>query len=191
MWSRDPIRTAAGSGPLRPVVPTKYGRRAVLVAATGLALTLGACGFAPVYGPQGDGAALRETIRLGPPDSDLTFAFVRQFEERLGRSAVPTWELNYTITTSQMALAIDGSNNITRYNIEGRIDWTLMPAGGSDAILTGRDTTFTSYSATGSTISTLESERDAERRLGRILADGVVTRLLGEASALTVSPGAP
>ncbi|CTQ49392.1 LPS assembly lipoprotein LptE [Jannaschia donghaensis] len=157
-------------------------RRAVL---TGVLLALAGCGFTPVYGPGGRGDALRATIRPTEPDTDLTFAFVRQFEERLGRAAVPTWDLVYTIATTEEALAIDGSNNITRYNLEGTIDWTLVPAGGTQMVLSGRETTFTAYSATGSTISTLESERDAERRLAGILADRVVTRLLGEASGLT------
>lgn len=157
-------------------------RRAVLI---GALATLSACGFTPVHGPSGGGTALRATIRATEPDTDLTFAFVRQFEERLGRSASPAWELDYTITTSQEALAIDGSNFISRFNIEGRIDWTLTPAGSNTVTLSGQETTFTAYAATGSTISTQESERDAERRLARILADRVVTRLLGEAATLS------
>ncbi|SDY31189.1 LPS-assembly lipoprotein [Jannaschia faecimaris] len=156
-------------------------RRALLTVAL---VALAGCGFTPVYGPGGGGAALRAAIRPTEPDTDLTFAFVRQFEERLGRAVVPMWELDYTIVTSDEALAIDGSNNITRYNIEGWIDWTVTPVGSSSVMLSGRDSTFTSYSATGSTISTLESERDAQRRLARILADKVVTRLLAEAATL-------
>lgn len=157
-------------------------RRALLL---GALASLGACGFTPVFGPDGGGSALRATIRPIAPETEITFAFVRQFEERLGRAATPTWELAYTITTAEEALAIDGSNNITRFNIEGRIDWTLTPAGSNVVTLSGSDMTFTAYSATGSTVSTLESERDAERRLARILADRVVTRLLAEAATLT------
>ncbi len=147
-------------------------------------LLLAGCGFAPVHGPSGGGAALRSTIILTEPATDLTFAFVRQFEERLGRAADPVWTLSYTIATAQTALAIDGSNNITRFNIEGTATWTLARTGSDAVVLSGRDATFTSYSATGSTVSTLESQRDAERRLAVILADRVVARLLGEAETL-------
>lgn len=158
-------------------------KRAVIIALAAAALS--ACGFTPVYGPSGGGSALRSTIRATEPDTDLTFAFVRQFEERLGRAAAPRWDLNYTILTTDEALAIDGSNNITRYSIEGTIDWTLTPVGSTTATLTGSESSFTGYSATGSTISTLESERDARRRLAVILADAVVTRLLAEAATLS------
>ena len=156
-------------------------RRAAL---GGLLLALAGCGFTPVMGPSGSGGALRATIRPVEPDSDLAFAFVRQFEERLGRAGDPTWELVYAIVTTREALAIDGSNNITRYNLEGRIDWSVVPVGGTEPLISGLDRTFTAYAATGSTVSTLESERDAERRLAVILADRVVGRLLGEAALL-------
>jgi len=156
-------------------------RRAVVI---GLTAMLASCGFTPVYGPNGGGQALRAQIRPIEPDTDLTFAFVRQFEERLGRAADPRWELAYTIVTSDEALAIDGSNNITRYNIEGTLNWTLVPIGSNVVTLKGQEVSFTSYSATGSTVSTLESERDAQRRLAAILADKAVTRLLADAAAL-------
>lgn len=159
-------------------------RRALLAAALGAALV--GCGFAPVHGPGGGGDGLRATIRPAEPDTDLTFAFVRQFEERLGRADAPRWDLDYTITTDEVALAIDGSNNITRLNLEGVLNWTLRPVGSDTVTLSGRETSFTAYAATGSTVSTLESERDAQRRLARILADRVVTRLLGE--AVTLAP---
>lgn len=159
-----------------------WSRRALLGA--GLAATLSACGFAPVHGPTGGGDALRATIRPAEPETDLTFAFVRQFEERLGRANAPRWDLNYTISTNEEALAIDGSNNITRLNLEGTLDWTLTPVGSDVVTLSGREMTFTAFAATGSTISTLESQRDAQRRLARILADRVISRLLGEAATL-------
>ena len=158
-----------------------WSRRAALAALAALA----ACGFEPVYGPGGGGAALRGAIRATEPDTDLTFAFVRQLEERIGRPESPRYDLDYTIETVTDSLAIDGSNNITRFNIEGALVWRLVPVGATVPVLSGREAAFTAYSATGSTISTLESERDATRRLAVILADKVVTRLLAEASGLT------
>ncbi|MGB3556390.1 MAG: LPS assembly lipoprotein LptE, partial [Jannaschia sp.] len=106
------------------------------------------------------------------------FAFLTRFEERIGLPADVRYDLTYSITTAEAALAIDGSNSITRFNVEGRIVWSVTPAGGGPAILSGSETSFTSYSATGSTISTLASQRDAQERLAVILADRVVNRLL-------------
>ncbi|GIT92654.1 hypothetical protein JANAI62_31090 [Jannaschia pagri] len=158
-----------------------WSRRFVLGA--GLAALTG-CGFTPVYGPGGGGAALRGAIRVADPDTDFEFAFVREFEARLGLPEAHRYELTYVVRTEEVELAIDGSNNITRFNIEGDLTWSLMPVGSDTAKLTGVESSFTSYSATGSTISTLESERDAEQRLARILADKVVTRLLSQAADL-------
>lgn len=158
-----------------------WSRRGTLAA---LAMALAACGFEPVYGP-GGGGALRGTIRASEPDTDLTFAFVRQLEERIGRPDSPRYDLLYDIGTETISLAIDGSNNITRFSLEGALTWRLVPVGATAPTLTGRETAFTAYSATGSTISTLESERDATRRLAVILADRVVTRLLSEAASLS------
>lgn len=167
MWSPEPTRRAA-----------------LALLGSGLATGLASCGFAPVYGTPG-GGALDGAVRVAEPDTEFGFAFVRRFEERLGRASAPRYDLAYAIAMTDTALAIDGSNRITRYNVEGRLDWTLVPVGGGDPVLRARETAFTAFSASGSTISSFESERDARRRLAIVLADKVVTRVLAEASALT------
>ncbi|MEL6585967.1 MAG: LPS assembly lipoprotein LptE [Pseudomonadota bacterium] len=159
-----------------------FSRRAFLVSA-GAALLVG-CGFTPVNGPGGSGAALRGAVRAQDPDTDLEFAFTRRFEDRLGPPDAARYDLTYTLSTEETGLAIDGSNNITRFNLEGRLVWQLTKQGADTPTLSGAEASFTAYSATGSTISTLESERDAQRRLMTILADKVVTRLLAEAATL-------
>ena len=155
-----------------------WSRRALTF---GLAAGLAACGFAPVYGPERGGLSLRGAVRTTEPDTAFGFAFTRQVEERLGLPTATRFDLDWSVAIDDTALAIDGANNITRFNLEGRLDWTLAPAGGGAPVLTGQEVAFTAYSATGSTISTLESERDARRRLAVILADKVVARLLAEA----------
>lgn len=142
----------------------------------GLAVGLLACGFTPVYGPGSDVAGFRGTITLEEPDTEEEFAFTARLEDRLGRVETPLYDLAFTLTTSEVDLAIDESNNITRFNIEGTLTWSLTE--GETVLKSGEETGFTAYSATGSTISTLESERDARRRLMVILADKVVARLL-------------
>lgn len=141
-----------------------------------LVLALAGCGFTPVYGPEGTASGYRGAVGLPAPNTEEEFAFTARLEDRLGRVQVPRYDLAFTLTTSETDLAIDDSNNITRFNVEGRLQWTLNE--GDTVLLAGEETAFTAYSATGSTISTLESERDARRRLMVILADKVVGRLL-------------
>ena len=159
-------------------------RRIRRLALAALLAMLAGCGFTPVYGPNGAAVGLRNAVRATGPDTDLAFAFVRELEERLGRPSETRYDLDYVIATSEEGLAIDGSNNITRFSVAGTIDWTLAPWRSETVLLRGQETAFVSYAATGSTISTLESERDAQRRLATILADRVVTRLLADAATL-------
>lgn len=158
-------------------------RRALVLGAP--ALLLGGCTpFVPAYGPSGGAAGLRGAVRADDPDTEVGFHFVDRLEERLGRPAPGApWALSYAFGFEQAALAIDGSNNITRFNLEGRVDWALGAPGAPAPRLSGTERDFTAYSATGSTISTLASQRDAERRLAILLADSVVARLLAEAPA--------
>ena len=156
-------------------------RRAIL---GGLAAALGGCGFTPVYGPGGEARALRGAVLVEEPGDDFGFAFTRQVEERLGDPGAPRFDLAYDVETGQTGLGIDGSNEITRITIEGVLLWTLKPRGGDAVLLSGREVAFVGYAASGSTISTFQSERDAVRRLAIVLADAVVTRLLAEAPGL-------
>ncbi|TFL20000.1 hypothetical protein [Jannaschia formosa] len=151
-----------------------WSRRGLILSA----LALAGCGFTPAYGPGGAADGLRGAIRVADPDTEFGFDFVTRFEERLGLPDAPRYALNWVLTTQERELAIDDENTITRFNIEGRLAWSLIPMGADEPVLTGVETSFTSYSATGSTISTLESEQDAEQRLAVILADAVVARLL-------------
>lgn len=141
------------------------------------ALPLAACGFRPVYGPGGSGSALRGTILPDAPTDRPSFAFVNRIEDRLGRAEAPRWALGYAIEMREIAVGISADNVTTRYNVTGRVVWSIRPAGGGDPVLTGEAESFTAYSATGTTVATLVARRDAEDRLMTILADRIVARL--------------
>jgi LPS-assembly lipoprotein len=166
MWSSDPI------------LP---GRRAAVLGA----LALAACGFTPAYGPGGGAAALRGRIALASPDDRPAFELTARLEDRLGAAEAPLYRLDYAITilTTEVAITPDGA--VTRYNLTGRVGWNLVETGGGATRLSGNAESFTSYSATGSTVAGLAAEEDAEARLMVILADQIVTRLIAAAPQLT------
>ena len=147
-------------------------RRAIL--AGGLALA--ACGFSPVYGPDGTGAKLYGQLRVADPKTSDDFAFNRRITERLGPDQAARFALNYRISVAAVAQAITPDEVTTRYSLNGTADYTLME--GERQVLRGQVSSFTSYSTTGTTIATLSAEQDARERLMRMLADQVVTRLL-------------
>lgn len=144
---------------------------------TGLASALAACGFQPVYGPEGGGNRLLNRVTVKAPETRETYLFTRRFEERLGRGGAGGYGLSVNITTNQKDLGSISSGEITRYRINGTASFVLSDANGTP-IITDKTRAFTGYSTTGSTVATLSAERDAVERLMVILADQVIDALL-------------
>ncbi len=142
------------------------------------AMPVAACGFAPAYGPGGAAAGLQGRIRVDDPSDKNGFDLVERLEERLGRPEAPRYALSYTIVTRTIGVGITPENAITRYNLTGSIDWGLTDTTTGTRLTGGRVNSFTSYSATGSTVAGLAAEQDAAFRLMRLLADQIVTRLI-------------
>lgn len=148
-----------------------------------LPLGLAACGFTPVYGPGGNGTALFGNITVQAPeetDSDSeadSYVLVRELEQRLGRGGAD-YRLELKLRTSDNGQAITRENEITRYALTGTAGYTLLRSGDGSVAASGEVNNFTGYSATGSTVETLASERDAHLRLMAILADQITTELM-------------
>lgn len=173
---------------------SSFDRRTLLL----MPLALAACGFTPVYGPGGTGTALRGKILIDAPDNQDSYYLVENLEERLGRAAVPEYNLSFTVATSEQGQAITAEGDITRYSIVGTVDYTLRRAADDAIMASGRVNNFAGYSATGlavpvddkdrgkgslnaSTVQTLAAERDARERLMVMLADQIATRVLATA----------
>jgi LPS-assembly lipoprotein len=153
---------------------SSYNRRFVL----GLPLAVMACGFAPAYGPNGSANGLRGAIRVADGMDKLGFDLANRLKERLGAAQTDRFDLTYVIATSAVGIGITPDNAITRYNLNGSVDWTLTDRATATRVTGGRVENFTSWSATGSTVAGLAAEEDARLRLMRILADDIVARLL-------------
>ncbi len=160
---------------------SSYDRRTLLTLIA--ALPLAACGFAPAYGPKGPARALLGQVRLAAPTDKNEFDLVERLEERLGRTSTGRYSLSYTITTTASGLAVTPTDDVTRFNIDGRVTYRLLETGGEKA-LAGEVTAFTSYSTSGTTVSTVAAREDAFQRLMVILADQIVTRLVAGSAGL-------
>lgn len=141
-------------------------------------MALAACGFTPAYAPGAAGLALQNTILAAEPRDKPAFDLVERIEERLGPSDTPRFALAYTIQLKPVGVGISTANAITRYNLTGAVDWALNDVTTGARLTGGRAESFTSYSATGSTVAGLAAEEDAAQRLMRILADQIVSQLL-------------
>lgn len=145
----------------------------------GLVLGLAACGFTPVYGPDGAGRTLQNQVVFAAPDERNAQLLMQQLEARLGRAQNESYSLEVALDLTQEGLAIDADGNTTRYNMLGVAAYTLTGAADGAVMVSGTVRNFTGYSATGTTVATLASERDAEKRLMNILADMIAERLVG------------
>jgi LPS-assembly lipoprotein len=142
------------------------------------ALPLAACGFAPAYAPGGAATALRGRVALQEPDTRAGFDLVGRLQERLGTASAPRWQLAYTISLSEEGVAITPEGAVTRFNVTGSVDWTLTDTASGARVDGGTVRSFTSWSATSTTLAGLAAQEDARRRLMVILADQIVTRLI-------------
>lgn len=145
---------------------------------------LAACGFTPAYAPGGAATRLMGAVWVDSPSDKNGFDFVERMEERLGRPEARRYDLTYKIFTESIGVGITPDNRITRYNLKGRIDYTLTDVGTGARVAGGQVQSFTSYAATGSTVAGLAAEENAAHRLMRILADQVVVRLIADAAKL-------
>lgn len=145
----------------------------------GLVLGLAACGFTPVYGPDGAGRTLQNQVVFAAPDERNAQLLMQQLEARLGRAQNESYSLEVALDLTQEGLAIDADGNTTRYNMLGVAAYTLTGAADGAVMASGTVRNFAGYSATGTTVATLASERDAEKRLMNILADMIAERLVG------------
>lgn len=159
--------------------PERATRRAALF---GL-LAVSACGLSPVYGPGGAGTRLWGKVRPRDPETYQEFIFNDRLAERLGPETADALDLDYQINIGVVPQAITPDEVTTRYSLNGTADFALKNAAGQ-VLASGRVSSFTSYSTTDTTIATLTAEGDARTRLGRMLADQVVTRLLAAAPSL-------
>ncbi|MDO5643155.1 MAG: LPS assembly lipoprotein LptE [Paracoccus sp. (in: a-proteobacteria)] len=150
-------------------------RRALIL---GAGAALAGCALTPAYGPGGTGTALTGRVALRAPDDVDSFALNRRLSERLGPETAAAYALNYRLTTASVAQGITPDEVTTRYSLNGTADFALSDIASGKVITQGRVSSFTSYSAVGTTIATLSAERDAHERLMVMLADQIVTRLL-------------
>ncbi|MFC7702908.1 LPS assembly lipoprotein LptE [Plastorhodobacter daqingensis] len=146
-----------------------------------LAASLSGCGFQPMLAPGSPGAALSGRVLVDAPTDRAAFDLVDRLEQRLGRAETPAYRLSYSINLREQGLGVTPEGATTRYNLDGSITYALREIGGDAIVASGRVESFTSWSATGSTLSTLGAEEDARQRLMQILADQIVTRLLAAA----------
>ncbi|OCX65790.1 hypothetical protein BFP70_06505 [Thioclava sp. SK-1] len=160
-----------------------FSRRGFIaaLASTG---ALAACGFTPAYGPKGGASKLLGRISIDDPRDRNDFQFRRRIIERFSPVQAARYRLSYKISSTVAEQAITTSDITTRYSLRGSAEYQLRDITTDAVLLTGKVSSFTSWSATGPEIATSAAKLDAYRRLMYILADQTVTRLIAQSGSL-------
>lgn len=156
----------------------RFHRRAAIL---GL-LALGGCGFQPVYR---NGAGPRGMMTFDTPDTIAGFRLHERLEQRLGKPSGARYTLSVTLQYGQEPAAINAAGDTIRLNLIGTAEWVLTDSAGGVQAAKGKVESYTSYSATGTTVATQAAAQDATARLSIALADMIVARLLAIQPGLT------
>ena len=150
----------------------------------GLALTISACGFQPLYG-RGDGQELSAVehmaaIRVAPlPDriGQQMHNLLRDRLNPLGQPHTPGYRLDVRLRESRQELGIRKDETATRANLVLSASFKLTELGSSRVLLQGNTSSVNSFNILTSQFATTFSESDARGRALRELSDDIRIRL--------------
>ena len=141
------------------------------------ALALAGCGFVPMNGVSSKSQMLRNTVLVQAPTNRVEFELVRNLEVQLGQPTSKLYDLRYKLNVDEDIIIVSAAQEINRFSLVGVLEYSLVDSGGV-VLLSNTAKSFTGYSATGTTVATRRSKRDAYDRLMMILAKQVSNFLL-------------
>ncbi|MFP4274855.1 MAG: hypothetical protein ACLFRU_07490, partial [Paracoccaceae bacterium] len=118
-------------------------RRSLLLLAAAAA-GLGACGFTPVYGPDGGAQALQGQVRLPDPQARVAFLLNGRLENRLGRAGEGArYALDLDLDTRQEGLGTTADGRTIRFNLMADLRYALSDTATGQEIASGILSEFT------------------------------------------------
>ena len=145
-----------------------FNRRGLLVAM----LALVGCGLAPIHGVGSKSKVFRNAVLVQAPTNRVEFELVRNLELQLGQATAKRYDLRYKLNVDERVIVVSAAQEINRFSLVGVLDFSLRDENGV-VFLNETAKSFTGYSATGTTVATESSKRDAYDRLMVILAEKV------------------
>jgi LPS-assembly lipoprotein len=140
-------------------------------------LSLVGCGFEPVHRSESKSHVFSNQVFVQAPTNRAEFELVRNLEVYFGSPTDKRYHLRYKLTVDEEIVFVSLAQEINRFNLVGLLEYSLVDNDGV-VLLSKNVKSFTGYSATGSTVATQRSKRDAYDRLMVILAKQVSNVLL-------------
>ncbi len=139
-------------------------------------LALAGCNFAPVHGDGSKFQVLHNAVLVQAPTNRLEFELVRHLEVQLGQATAKRYDLLYKLNVDEDIIYVSSAQEVNRFSLVGVLEYSLVDNNGV-ILLSETAKSFTGYSATGTTVATQRSKRDAHDRLMAILAKKLANSL--------------
>ncbi|NWH08168.1 MAG: hypothetical protein HXY22_05910 [Alphaproteobacteria bacterium] len=149
----------------------------------GLSVTLGGCGFTPLYGKPESGAnvpAEFAAISVEDIDGRVGLEVRNNLIEILnpaGEPASPAYRLVVTLGELRQGLLVRSDASVTRYNYQLSGKYELRDAKTDKVMQQGEARAIAAYNVVESQFATYSAEKDAESRAARELAQEIRLRL--------------
>ena len=143
-----------------------------------VALTLGACGFTPMYGGSGLAGNLSD-IRVETGEERVDFLLQEALLDEMGaRHANGPLTLRTETQLGADGLGLGADAIVRRFAIRLRVDYALYRDGETDPVVSGRTYGEASYDLSTSVYASMISEQDAQERAARMAADRLALQLV-------------
>lgn len=155
-------------------------------------VSLSACGFTPLHGAPGAGAAFSDVALVigdGRDENDRAAGFeLRQhLAERMRGQAGADYVLEIEPRVRQIGLGLTGADRASRFDKQLTARWVLRRADTGDVVARGREVARATFSADRDPYRLLATSSAAQSRVARDVADTVL-----EAVALALAePASP
>ena len=142
------------------------------------ALALAGCGFTPLYGQGGMGAALDDVAVRVADHSRAGFLLQEKLNDALGRhSDHASWVVELEVGTRRAARGVRVNNVASRYEITMTVDLVLKDALTQKVALKDTIIATATYDSADQPYSGLAAEQDGEVRASAVAADLIRQRL--------------
>jgi len=129
------------------------------------ALTLSACGFTPLYGPELVTKGLG-SIEVVAPEGRTGYLLREKLDDALARDVnlLPTHRLVYTVKEARYARGVRVDNVANRYELNLTANWRLLDAKTGQQVRAGQATAAVTYDSADQPYASIASQQDSQER---------------------------
>ncbi|KQY35178.1 hypothetical protein ASD21_18665 [Caulobacter sp. Root1455] len=153
-----------------------------------VALSLSACGFTPLYGPQSVTKGL-SAIEVVAPPGRAGYLLREKLDDAFARdvNVLPSHRLIYTISEQRYARGVRVDNVANRYELSLTASWQLMDSKTGNPVRSGVTSAAVTYDSADQPYSSIAAQEDSQERaateLARRIQMELATWLAGKAKA--------